>query len=94
MDGLFELRGGVAVPRREFERIFLASPGVADFFVAQTDRGIDVSVATDGSCDAERLRGELVDLLARHGVATPEVRVREVEAPDRLWSGKVRQFAP
>jgi phenylacetate-CoA ligase len=94
MDGLFELRGGVAVPRREFERIFLASPGVADFFVGQTDRGVDVSVATDGSCDSERLRGELVDLLARHGVATPEVRVREVEAPDRLWSGKVRQFAP
>ena len=45
-------------------------------------------------CDRERLREELVDLLARHGVATPEVRVREVGAPYRLWSGKVRQFAP
>jgi len=94
MDGLFELGSGVAVPRREFETVLLAAPGVADFFVGRTDRGVDVSVATDGSCDSERLRGQLVDLLARHGAATPEVRVREVEAPDRLWSGKVRQFAP
>ena len=57
MDGVFEFRGGVAVPRREFERILLASPGVADFFVGQTDRGVDVSLVTDGSCDSERLRG-------------------------------------
>ena len=94
MDGVFELQGGVAVPRRELETILLASPGVADFFVGQLDRGVDVSLVTDGSCDRGRLRGELVDLLARHGVTAPEVHVREVGAPDRLWSGKVRQFAP
>jgi phenylacetate-coenzyme A ligase PaaK-like adenylate-forming protein len=94
MDGVFEFRGGVAVPRRVFERTLLASPGVADFFVVQIDRGVDVSLMTDGSCDSDRLRGELVDLLARYSVAAPEVRVREVRACDRLWSGKVRQFAP
>ena len=94
MDGIFELQGGVAVPRREIEATLLASPGVADFFVGRMDRGVDVSLVTDGSCDSARLRGELVDLLVRHGVAAPQVDVREVGASDRLWSGKVRQFAP
>jgi len=94
MDGVFEFPGGVAIPRRAFEGTLLASPGVADFFVGRMDRGVDVSIVTDGSCDKQRLRGELLDLLARHGVAAPEVEVREVDAPDRLWSGKVRQFAP
>jgi len=94
MDGVFVLQSGVAVPRRELESTLLASPGVADFFVGQLDRGVDVSLVTDGSCDRGRLRGELVALLARHGVTAPEVHVREVGEPDRLWSGKVRQFAP
>jgi hypothetical protein len=94
MDGVLEMGGGVAVARRELERALLASPGVADFVVGQTDRGVDVSIVTHGSCDTERLRGELVELLARHGIAAPEVHVREVGEPDRLWSGKVRQFAP
>ena len=94
MNGVFEWRGGVAVPRREFEKILLAWPGVADFFVGQTDRGVDVSVVISGSCDILQLRGELFDLLARKGVTAPEVHVGEVDAPDRLWSGKVRQFAP
>ena len=92
IDGVFEFWGGVGVSRREFERILLASPGVADFFVRQTDRGVDVSLVTNSSCDSERLRGELVDLLTRHGLTAPEVHVSEVAAPDRLWSGKVRQF--
>jgi phenylacetate-coenzyme A ligase PaaK-like adenylate-forming protein len=94
MDGAFEFRGGVNVPRRDFEAILLAWPGVADFFVGQTDRGVDVAMVTSGSCDRQRLGGQLSALLTKHGVADPEVRVREVETPERLWSGKVRQFAP
>jgi phenylacetate-coenzyme A ligase PaaK-like adenylate-forming protein len=94
MDGVLAIDGGVVAPQREFETILLASPGVADFFVSPTDRGVDVSLVTDGSCDSERLQSELVDLLARHGFTDPEVHLREVGAPDRVWSGKVRQFAP
>jgi hypothetical protein len=67
---------------------------VADFFVGRMDCGVDVSLVTDGSCDTQRVRDELLDLLATHGVTAPEVKVREVETPDRLWSGKVRQFPP
>ncbi len=94
MDGAFDFRGGVTVPRRELESTLLAWPGVADFFVDQVDQGVDVALVVDGSCASERLRGELVGLLEGRGLTAPEVQVREVEAPDRLWSGKVRQFAP
>src|SRR6202041_2278071 len=64
MNGVFEFQGGVAVPRRAFEGTLLALPGVADFFVGQMDRGVDVALVTDGSCDSQRVRGELLDLLA------------------------------
>jgi phenylacetate-CoA ligase len=94
MDGVLEFPGGSAVPRREIEMILLASPGVADFFVGQTDGGVDVSLVTYGSPPSQQLSRQLVDLLERHGVTAPEVHVREVQAADRLWSGKVRQFAP
>ncbi len=95
MDGVLIFGGGVVtVPRRDVEETLLASPGVADFFVGHTDHGLHVSLTTDGSCDSGRLRRELADVLARHGVAAPEVHVREVGEPERLWSGKVRQFAP
>lgn len=94
LNGAFDFEGGAAVPRRDLETTLLAWPGVADFFVGRTDRGVDVSVVTHGSCDGERLRSELIGVLARHGVIDPDVRVREVGLPERLWSGKVRQFAP
>jgi phenylacetate-coenzyme A ligase PaaK-like adenylate-forming protein len=94
IDGNFEFEGGVSLPRRAVERTVLAAPGLADFFVGQTPGGVDVSVLTDGSCDLERLRTDLVETLGRGGLASPEVNVREVEALDRLFSGKTRQFEP
>ena len=94
VDGVFEYRGGVTVRRRDLESTLLAWPGVVDFFVGQGDQGVDVALVTNGSCDSTRLRGELADLLERRGLGSPVVQVREVGAPERLWSGKVRQFAP
>ena len=57
MDGVFEFRGGVTVPRRDLESTLLAWPGVTDFFVGQVDQGVDVAVVTNGSCDSTRLSG-------------------------------------
>jgi phenylacetate-CoA ligase len=94
IDGKFVYDGEVSVPRRGVERALLAAPGLADFFVRQTPHGVDVSVATNGSCDLERLRTDVADVLRRSGVASPEVNVREVDALDRLFSGKTRQFEP
>ena len=94
IDGKFGYDGEVSVPRRGVERALLASPGLADFFVRQTPHGVDVSVVTNGSGDLERLRTDLADVLRGSGLASPEVNVWEVDALDRLWSGKTRQFEP
>ena len=80
------------MPRAAFEQTVLATPGVADFFVGKTQRGVDLSVVTDGSCDLEQLRMELLDMLRRHGGPESDVAVQEVGSIDRLWSGKSKQF--
>jgi len=94
IDGTFGYDGEVAVPRRSLERALLAVPGLADFFVRQTPHGLDISVVTNGSCDLKRLRTDLADVLRLSGLASPDVTVREVDALDRLWTGKTRQFEP
>jgi phenylacetate-CoA ligase len=78
--------------RAAIEQTVLAAPGVANSFVGETQRGVDVSVVTDRSCDLQRLRTELSDVLGRHGGPEPEVVVQEVGSIDRLWSGKSKQF--
>ena len=92
IDGAFEYDSGALVPRAAFEQTVLATPGVADFFVGKTQRGVDVSVVTDGSCDLQHLRVELVGVLRRHGGPESDVVVQEVGSIDRLWSGKSKQF--
>jgi phenylacetate-CoA ligase len=94
LNGAFSYPDGATVPRQNLEKLLLAWPGVADFYVEQTARGADISVVPYGPYDGERLRAELVALLAGLGVPDPEVDVREVAEPKRLWTGKVRQFAP
>jgi len=49
-------------------------------------------VVTDGSCDLEQLRTELIDVLRRHGGPDSDVSVHEVGSIDPLWSGKSKQF--
>jgi phenylacetate-CoA ligase len=57
-----------------------------------TNCGVDLSVVTDGSCDFQHLRMELIDVLRRHGQPESDVGVQEVGSIDRLWSGKSKQF--
>jgi phenylacetate-coenzyme A ligase PaaK-like adenylate-forming protein len=94
IDGTFGYDGEISVPRRSVERTLLGAPGLADFFVHQTSRGLDVFVVTNGSCDLERLRADVTEVLRGNGLAAPEVSVQEVDAVDRLFSGKTRQFDP
>jgi phenylacetate-CoA ligase len=74
------------------QQIVLATPGVANFFVGKTQGGVDLSVVTDGSCDLQHLRMELIDVLRRHGGPESNVVVQEVVSIERLWSGKSKQF--
>jgi len=92
INGAFEYEGGARVPRAAIERAVVAAPGVANFFVGKTQRGLDLSVVTDGSCDIQRLQTELIDVLRRHGGPESEVVVHEVGSIERLSRGKCRQF--
>ena len=92
IDGTFEYDDGSAVPRAALEQTILATAGVANFFVGKTQAGVEVSVVTDGSCDLQRLRTELTDVLRRHGGPDSDVVVQGVDSIDRLWSGKSKQF--
>ena len=92
IDGTFQYDNGSAVPRAALEQTILATAGVANFFVGKTQAGVEVSVVTDGSCDLQRLRTELTDVLRRHGGPDSDVVVQEVDSIDRLWSGKSKQF--
>ncbi len=74
--------------------VLLSDPEVVEIQVTQTPRGADVSFATKGECNIEGLRRGLVDLMASAGLFDPQVTIREVDALDRLWSGKQRQFQP
>src|ERR1700758_3690120 len=92
IDGAFQYESGARVPRAALAQTVLATPGVADFFAAKTQHGVDVSVVTDGSCDLQHLRTELIDVLRQHGGPESDVGVQEVGSIDRLWSGKSKQF--
>ena len=92
IDGAFEYESGALVPRAALEQTVLATPGVADFFVGKTQRGVDVSVVTDGSCDIQRLQTELIDVLRRNGGPESDVVVHEVGSIERLTRGKCKQF--
>jgi phenylacetate-CoA ligase len=92
INGVFEYEGGAVVPRAAFEQTVVATPGVANFFIDQTQCGVDVSVVTDGSSDLQHLRMELIDVLRRHGGPESDVVVQEVNSIDRLSRGKSKQF--
>lgn len=93
-DGFFVYDGEVAVHLLGIETELLNDSTVVEFQVTQTPRGADVSVATKGECNIEGLRRGLVDLMARAGLVDPQVTIRELDALDRMWSGKLRQFQP
>jgi phenylacetate-CoA ligase len=92
INGAFQYDNGALVPRAAFEQTVLATPGVANFFVGKTQRGVDVSVVTDGSCDLQRLKMDLIDVLRRHGAPGSDVGVQEVGSIERLSRGKCKQF--
>jgi phenylacetate-CoA ligase len=92
INGVFEYDGGAEVPRAAVEQAVVATPGVVNFRVRKTQRGVDVSVVTDGSSDLQRLRTELIDVFCRHNAPEPDVAVHQVSSIERLSRGKSKQF--
>ncbi len=93
-DSFFVYDGGAAVHWLGMTTVLLSDSAVVEIQVTQTPRGADVSVATKAGCDVQGLRRGLVELMSSAGLVDPQVTIREVDALDRLWSGKLRQFQP
>lgn len=93
-DTFFVYEGDVTLHWLGMMTLFVADPDVIEFQIAQTQRGLDVAIATSGHCDKERIRRGLTELMVKAGIDQPEVVIREVDALERLWSGKLRQFQP
>jgi phenylacetate-coenzyme A ligase PaaK-like adenylate-forming protein len=73
----------------------LKCPGVLDYQVRQTPKGVDVAALTDGTVETEPLVRALRQALAEAGLPDPEVTVRPVSALARnAESGKLRRFVP
>jgi len=93
-DSFFVYDDGAAVHWLGMTTVLLSDPAVVEIQVVQTPRGADISVATNAECNTEGLRRGLADLMSSAGLVDPQVTIRRVDALDRLWSGKLRQFQP
>ncbi len=93
-DGFFVYPGGTVVQLLGIETVLLSDPHVVGLQVSQTPRGAAISVVTSGACEIEAIRRRLQELMATSGIADPLVEIHQVDALERLASGKVRKFQP
>ena len=89
--GSFDWPGGVSVSTVLFESALIATPGVVNFQVTQTPRGVDVAIEMAGG-EAGDLAPRLERALTNAGLAEPVVRVDAVEAIARTAGGKIRRY--
>jgi phenylacetate-coenzyme A ligase PaaK-like adenylate-forming protein len=75
--------------------VLLAHPGVVDYLVTQTPRGVAVLALTERDVDLPRLRADLRAALLRTGLADPEVQAEAVSSlPRHPETGKLRRVVP
>jgi phenylacetate-CoA ligase len=75
--------------------VLLTHPGVVDYVVTQTPRGVAVLALTERDVDLPRLRADLRTALRRTGLADPEVQVDAVNSlPRHPETGKLRRVIP
>lgn len=67
-------------------------PGLREYQVEQTDRGVLVRVVVESATETEAIRRRTLGVLGAAGLPDPEVTVDRVSRIDRLPSGKLRQF--
>lgn len=75
--------------------VLLTHPGVVDYVVTQTPRGVAVLALTERDVDLPRLRADLRAALLRTGLADPDVHVDAVSSlPRHPETGKLRRVIP
>jgi phenylacetate-CoA ligase len=87
--------GPVTIDPLVIRTAMVTAPGVVEYQVRQTDRGIDAAVVADGALDHAALASSLAGRLDTAGLREPHVRVYEVAAIARHpQTGKTRRFIP
>jgi phenylacetate-coenzyme A ligase PaaK-like adenylate-forming protein len=87
--------GDVTVHPLTVRSVLVKTPGVAEYQVRQTPRGVDVALVAHDAVDVEDVRERLAAALAAAGLAEPQVSAGIVPAVDRsAASGKCRRFVP
>lgn len=85
--------GAVTVPASSFRYVLGTDPAISEYQVIQTQSGAEVLVV--GSPELAAVSTSLVAAMQKHGLADPEIRVREVPRIERnAASGKLRRFVP
>jgi len=75
--------------------VLLTHPGVVDYVVTQTPRGVAVLALTERDVDLPRLRESLRAALRQAGLADPEVHADTVTSlPRHPEIGKLRRVIP
>jgi phenylacetate-coenzyme A ligase PaaK-like adenylate-forming protein len=87
--------GAVVVQPIAIRSILVARPGIAEYQVRQTPRGVHVDVVAPGGIDHPALRRELTTALAATGFPDPEATSVSVAAIERnTETAKARRFVP
>ncbi|MGH7630843.1 MAG: phenylacetate--CoA ligase family protein [Gemmatimonadales bacterium] len=77
-----------------FHTVLDPEPGIVEYQVRQTARGAEVDVVRSGPADLDALAREIGAKLAKAGVPSPAVTVREVSRIARPAGGKLKRFVP
>jgi phenylacetate-coenzyme A ligase PaaK-like adenylate-forming protein len=91
-DDVFAYSNGIVVQPIGLYTALEIAPEVTEFQIVQTPGGLKVNIRANTQFDTEPLRAELVRVMAASGLPDPQVTVGQVDALDRLWSGKLRRF--
>jgi phenylacetate-CoA ligase len=85
--------GDLAVDPIVIRTVMVRTPAALEYQVRQTERGIDMSVVTDGKAHHAALAASLAHGLRAAGLADPQVQVHEVPDIARHHeTGKARRF--
>jgi phenylacetate-CoA ligase len=93
VEGTFVYDGGIEIHLHLFRSALGRRRQTLEYQVRQTPAGANIAVRTSAPLDTDALARELVDALAKLGLARPHVNVAEVQDIGRTGStGKLRRF--
>jgi phenylacetate-coenzyme A ligase PaaK-like adenylate-forming protein len=85
--------GPVTIDPLVIRTAMVTTPGVVEYQVRQTDRGIDAAVVADGALDHAALASSLRQSLQAAGLRQPHVHLYEIAGIARHpQTGKTRRF--